>query len=202
MLTETECERIAGAIRDVESRTAGEIVVVVAAQSSGYRSIALLYALLGALVTPWPLIWTTHLSVSRIFMIQLAVAVTLTFLLVWPKVRLALVPNFVKRARGREAAAREFSARGLTRTRGHTGVLLFVSAAEHYAEVVADEGIIARVGEGAWRDIITGLVESIRVGRAADGITVAVWQIGQILAEHVAPRVEDADELPNKVILI
>lgn len=202
MLTETETERIADAIRDAETRTAGEIVVVVAARSSGYRSVALLYALLGALATPWPLIWTTELSVSRIFMIQLAVALVLTAALVWPGLRMTLVPGFIKRARGREAAAREFAARGLARTRGRTGVLLFVSAAEHYAEVVADEGIAARVDEGAWRDIIVALVEAIQGGRAADGILAAVRRVGQILAEHVPPRGEDADELPNKVILI
>src|SRR5690242_15801335 len=125
MLTEPECQRIAEAISDAESRTAGEIVVVVAAQASGYRSVALLYALVGALVTPWPLIWATNLPVSRIFIIQLAVVLALTLALVWPGLRLALVPSFVKRARGREAAAREFAARGLARTQERTGVLLF-----------------------------------------------------------------------------
>src|SRR5918912_1157395 len=124
MLTEPECQRIAEAIRDAESRTAGEIVVVVAAQASGYRSIPLLYALLGALLTPWPLIWITSLPAARIFMVQLAVALVLTLLLYRPRQRFALVPTFIKRASGREAAAREFLARGLTRTRERTGVLL------------------------------------------------------------------------------
>ena len=44
--------RLAHAIRDAEARTAGEIVVVVAAQASGYRSVPLLWALLAALVGP------------------------------------------------------------------------------------------------------------------------------------------------------
>jgi putative membrane protein len=202
MLTETECERIAGAVRDAEGRTAGEIVVVVAARSSGYRSIALLYALLGALVTPWPLIWATSFSVSRIAMVQLGIALALTLILSQPKLRFALVPNAVKRARCRELAARQFAARGLARTQGRAGVLLFASAAERYAEVVADEGIAALVDEHAWRDIIAELVESIRDGRAADGIILAVRRIGQILAEHVPSHDEGADELPNKVILI
>ena len=67
---------------------------------------------------------------------------------------------------------------------------------------MADEGIAALVDEHAWRDIIAALVESIREGRAADGIILAVRRIGQILAERVPPHDEDADELPNKVILI
>ena len=44
------------------ARTAGEIVVVIAQQASGYRSVPVLWALLAALVVPWPLIWLTTLS--------------------------------------------------------------------------------------------------------------------------------------------
>jgi putative membrane protein len=201
MLSKAECAQVSEAIREVESRTAGEIVVVVAARASGYRSVALGYALLGALVTPWPLIRMTQLPASRIFLVQLGVAAALALVFLWPKLRFVLTPRIVKCVRGREMAAREFAARGLARTRGRTGVLLFVAAAEHYAEVVADEGIAARVDERAWRDIITALVETIRAGRAADGLVSAVRRIGVILAEHVPPS-DEADELENRVILI
>ena len=77
MLTDEEQARVAAAIRDAESRTAGEIVVVVAARASAYRSVPLLYALLGGLASPWPLIWFTTLSAARIFTIQLVVALVL-----------------------------------------------------------------------------------------------------------------------------
>jgi putative membrane protein len=77
-----------------------------------------------------------------------------------------------------------------------------VAAAEHYAEVVADSGIAARVDEQVWRDTITELVEALRAGRAADGLAAAVYRVGDILAEHAPARLADANELPNKVILI
>jgi putative membrane protein len=202
MLTEAERERVATAIRDAESRTVGEIVVVVAARASAYRSVPLLYALVGGLAVPWPLIWLTEASAARIFAIQAAVALGLLVLLSLPQRRFVFVPAFVRRARCREAAAREFLARGLTRTRGRTGVLIFVSAAEHYAEVVADSGIAERVAEQVWRDTITELVEAIGRGRAADGLVAAVSRVGEILAEHAPARAGDANELPNKVILV
>ena len=104
MLTDEERERVAAAIRDAESRTAGEIVVVVAARASDYRSVPLLYALIGSLAAPWPLIWLTDLSASRIFMVQLVVALVLILACGLPKGP-ALVPGFIKRARAREAAA-------------------------------------------------------------------------------------------------
>ena len=202
MLSEAERDRVSEAVREAESRTAGEIVVVVARAASGYRSVPLVYALLGALATPWPLIAATDQSASRIFMLQLAVAVVLLAVLSWPGLRLALVPRLVKRARGREAAAREFVARGLTRTRGRTGVLIYVAEAERYAEVIADTGIADRVDQGVWRTAIEELVTALRQGRGPDGLVAAVARVGNILAEHAPPTADDADELINKVILI
>jgi putative membrane protein len=200
MLTDEERDRIAAAIREAERRTAGEIVVVVAARASAYRSVPLLYALLGGLAAPWPLIWLTALSATRIFVIQLIVALTLLILFSLPK--RSYVPGFIRHARCREAAAREFAARGLARTRGRTGVLIYVAAAEHYAEVVADAGIAAHVDETVWRDIIAKLVAALRTGQPADGLERAVNRVGEVLAQHASPRGDNRDELSNKVILV
>jgi len=200
MLSDEERGRVAAAIRDAERRTAGEIVVVVAARASAYRSVPLLYALLGGLLAPWPLIWLTAFSAARIFAIQLIVALLLLMLVSLPQ--RAYVPGFIRHARCREAAAREFAARGLSRTRERTGVLIYVAAAEHYAEVVADAGIAAHVDETVWRDIIADLVIAIRAGLPADALVTAVNRVGEALARHAPPRGDDRDELPNKVILV
>ncbi|MCB5174598.1 MULTISPECIES: TPM domain-containing protein [Microvirga] len=202
MISADDYARLDGAIRDVEDQTAGEIVVVVAGQASEYRSIPLLWALLGALLTPWPLIWFTAMGPTRIFLVQLAVALGLSILLSWPKRRHALVPGSIKRTRAHEAAAREFLSRGLTRTRERTGVLIYVALAEHHAEILADTGIADRVEPRVWQDIIAGLTAEIREGRLVDGLVAAIGQAGAILAQHAPPRFDDADELPNKVIVL
>jgi putative membrane protein len=202
MITAAERERLASAVREAEAGTAGEIVVVVAAQASGYRTVPVIWAFLGALAVPWPLIWITTLGPSRIYLVQLVAALVLSVALSLPKRRYALVPGFMKRARAHEAATREFVARGLTRTRDRTGVLIYVAAAEHYAEILADTGIADRVDEGVWRETIEELIEAIKAGRAADGLIAAVRSVGAILAEHAPPHADDADELPNKVILL
>jgi putative membrane protein len=202
MLTPVERERLANAIRDAEARTAGEIVVVVAGRASAYRSVPLLWALLGALVVPWPLIAFTDLGPSRLFTIQLAVALALSLALSWLSRRQALVPDFVQRSRAHEAAEREFTARGLARTRGRTGVLIYVAVAEHYAEVLADTGIAEKVDPAIWRTVIADLIDAIKAGRMADGLLRAVTTAGGILAEHAPALADDEDELPNKVIVI
>jgi putative membrane protein len=201
MLTGEEQERVAAAVRDAESRTAGEIVVVVAARASTYRSVPLLYALLGSLATPWPLIWLTELSAARIFTIQLAVALALLLVSTWLERRSTWVPAFIRRARCREAAGQAFRTRGVARTRERTGVLIYVALAEHYADVLADVGIAERVDEQVWREILAELIGAIGSGRIADGLAAAVRRVGAVLAEHAPPRPGDTDELSNKVIL-
>ncbi|PVE24496.1 hypothetical protein DC522_10445 [Microvirga sp. KLBC 81] len=202
MISEHDQRRLSKAIHEAEKGTAGEIVVVLARQASAYRAIPALLGLFVALVVPWPLIWFTSLGPSRIFLIQLIVAFVLNFVLAWPQIHLALIPGSIKRARAHEAALREFASHGLSRTQGRTGVLIYVAAAEHYAEIIADIGVADRAGPAVWRDIIAELIEAIRQDRPGDGLILAVQRAGAILAQHAPPQTHDANELPNKVVIL
>ncbi|MBM6580942.1 TPM domain-containing protein [Microvirga sp. BT689] len=202
MISLEEQARLAGVISDVEDETSGEIVLVIAEQAGHYRAVPLLWAMLAALVTPWPLIWLTAISTSRIFLVQLAVALALSLMLSWPKLRFLLVPRSIKHAQAHEAASREFLRRGLTRTREKTGVLIYLALAEHHAEILADTGIADRVDAGIWTSIIANLTDAIRDDRMMEGLEEAIRRMGAILAEHAPPRLDDMDELPNKVILL
>lgn len=202
MISEHDRNRLSQAIQDAEKGTAGEIVVVLARQAATYHAVAALLGLFGALLAPWPLIWFTDLGPSRIFLIQLMVALGLNAGLAWPRLHLALIPGSIKRARAHEAAVREFASRGLSRTEGRTGVLIYVAAAEHYAEIIADIGVADRAGPAVWQAIVAELVEAIRQDRPGDGLVRAVERAGAVLAEHAPPVAEDRDELPNKVVLL
>ncbi len=202
MISAEDQTRLAHAIRDVEDDTSGEVVLVIAEQAGHYRAIPLLWGFLAALITPWPLIWLTSISTSRIFLIQLAVALALSLALSWPKLRYALVPRSIKRAQAHEAASREFLRRGITRTREKTGVLIYLALAEHHAEILADTGIADRIDAETWADIVADLTAAIGGGRMTEGLIEAIRRTGAILAEHAPPRLDDVDELPNKVIIL
>ncbi|WP_298959838.1 TPM domain-containing protein [uncultured Methylobacterium sp.] len=193
-------DRIAAAVAAAERGTAGEIVVMVAARAGAYRTVPLALTLLGTLAVPWPLILLTGLSAGRIALVQLAVAVALLLVLAALR-RLALVPRRLRRARARDAAAREFWSRGLSRTRGRTGVLIYVALAERYAEIIADAAIRDRVPEEAWRRTLTSLIEALGRGELTDGLIRAVEETGAILAEAAPPGPDDRNELPDRVIL-
>lgn len=200
MLSEIERDRVEIAVRDAERGTAGEIVVVVARQAASYKSLPLLYGLVGMAGVPPLLVWLTALPALRIFTLQLAVAAVLIGL--GYGLGPHLVPGPVKRARARAAAAREFVARGMADTRGRTGILLYVAVRERYAEVIGDVTISGRIDEAEWRAVIEALVGAMREGRTADALVGAIERIGAILARHVPPESDPRDELPNRIVIV
>ncbi|ACL56225.1 TPM domain-containing protein [Methylobacterium nodulans] len=201
LLTRDACERIAAAVARAEAGTAGEIVVMVSARAGLYRSPVLAVALVGGLLAPWPLLLLTGWSTGLVLVAQAAVVALILGASLSEPLRLAFVPRSVRRARVREAAQFAFRSRGLTRTRGRTGLLLFLALAERHAEIVADEGILARIDAQIWADLLTDLAAALRRGEVEAGLVAAVARLGERLATALPAGPGDADELPNRVIL-
>lgn len=195
-------ERISAAITAAESKTAGEIVAVIAQASENYLYVPFMWAALVALLVPWPLIHYTWMPVQTIYLIQLAVFVILVAIL-WPRpMRVAVVPRSVRVMHAHRRATEQFVAQNLHTTEGNTGVLIFVSVAERHAEILADKGIDARVPPGTWQEIVDELTNSISDGRAADGFVKAIEKTGKHLAEHFPPGAVNPNELPDHLIVL
>jgi putative membrane protein len=202
MLNSEDRDAIAETVREAERHTAGEIVVVIDRAAGSYLAVPVVLALAAALFVPWPLLALTMTSAPRIFLLQLVAAALLLAVLLWYGRGGRFVPGFVKRRHAHETALREFTARGLTLTRGRTGVLLYVAVQERYAEIVADAGINGKVDEATWKGIIEPLLIAAREDRLREGLESAVAAVGQVLAAHAPPAADDVDELPNKVVIL
>jgi putative membrane protein len=192
---------ISNAIRAAEQRTNGQIVCVLAHASSEYAHVPILWASVLALLTPWPLIHFTEWSVQRIFLSQIVIFIFTALAFSWMPLRLALVPRLVRRARAHRAALEQFAVRGIGHTKNRTGVLIFVSLAEHYARIIADEGIAKKVHSSEWQAAIDVLTRHMSAGRIAQGFTAAVERCGAVLAAH-APSDGSPNELPDRVYVI
>ncbi|MGE0025208.1 MAG: TPM domain-containing protein [Hyphomicrobium sp.] len=202
IFSESDEHRIAEAISRAEKATSGEIVAVVAAESSTYLYAPFLWASAIALFVPWPLIVWTWWPAAWIYLAQLAVfAIVLAATLPRP-IRYWLVPQWIKRARVHRRAMEQFLAQNLHTTRGRTGVLMFVSLAERQAEIVADAGIEARVPKGTWQEIVSRLTSAFTAGRHTDGFVAAIEEVGGHLATHFPPGSCDANELPDHLIVL
>lgn len=202
LITDDERQQIADAIRAAEATTSGEIVCVVMRAASDYRSVPLLWAALLALAWPWPLIAWTSWSAHTIHVTQLVVFALLAVVLSFSSWRFRLVPRLVKRRRARQAAREQFFAQGLRRTKERSGVLIFIAEAERYAEILADDGIAAKVDDEAWQAALTVLADALRQRRPAAGILGAIGLCAPLLASHFPRSADDTNELPDKVVVI
>ncbi len=200
-ITREDHEAISAAIHAAEQRTSGQIVCVLAHSSSDYAYVPILWASALALLAPWPFIYFTQWSVQRIFSLQLAVFIVLGLVLSLRPLRFALVPGAVRRARAHRAALEQFMVRRVAHTKNRTGVLIFVSLAEHYARVIADEGIAQKVHNSEWQAALDALIGHMRDGRIAQGFAAAVERCGAVLAAH-APPDGAANELPDRLYVM
>jgi len=200
--TPEEHARISEAITRAEKNTSGEIVVVVARSSASYRAFALMCAALVALAVPLPFIHFTKWPVEYIYLVQLMVFLAAAAVSQWEPVRIALAPAAVKRARAHQRAVDQFLAQNLHTTTGRTGVLICVSVAEHYAEVIADDGIYRKVSPEVWDEVIAVLTSNIGKGTRTEGFVAAIDKCGAVLAEHFPPGAGDQNELPNHLIVL
>jgi putative membrane protein len=200
-LTKDDYDAVADAIREAEKRTCGQIVCVLAHASSAYAHIPILWSTLAALLTPWPLIYFTPWSVERIFMVQLIVFLIAAVVFSWSRLRIVLVPRAVQRARAHRAALEQFVLRGISHTRNRCGVLIFVSLAEHYARIIADEGVAQKVHASEWQSAIDTLTMHIHDGHIAAGFVAAIERCGAVLAQH-APPDGSANVLPDRLYVI
>ena len=195
-------ERISRAIRAAEARTTGEIVCVLARSSSDAPALPILVAAIVALALPWLLVGFTAMTVHRILSVQILVFFALLMILLLPRVRLALVPRKARRAVAHRVAMEQFAIRGIARTKDRSGILIFVSLAEHYARIIADDGISARVAQSEWQGAIDALVAHMRDGRIAEGFITAIDVCGNALATHFPRNGASRDELPDRIYVI
>src|SRR5262249_15896233 len=137
MVTDADRARIADAIRAAEAKTTGEIFCVLAARSSHYGLVPIAWATALALLVPLPLLSLTSWPASVIYALQLAGFVGAAIVLSQPWLRYRIVPRRAKHDRAHAAAMRQFWAQRLHKTKARTGVLIFVSLAERYAEIIA-----------------------------------------------------------------
>jgi putative membrane protein len=219
-LSDEDRTRVAAAVTAAESETDGEIVTVLSGRSDAYHDVALHWTILAMLLVlallawdPRPVEWLHAQFVDswaesvppRWYLTFALLLMAVTFLVVrlvlaLDALRLMLTPPATKARRVRRRALALFHIGAEKRTRGATGVLLYVSVAERRAELIADEAIHSKVPNEVWGDAMHALVAAVRHGRPADGLVDAVAQVGKVLAQHFPRSADDTNELPDRLI--
>lgn len=111
---------------------------------------------------------------------------------------LALVRGQSPRAR----ALQLFPRLGVHRTEERTGVLLYVLLADRQVEIVADQGIAARVPASEWRAACALMEEAFRDGRFEEGAVAGVEAVSALLERHFPARGDNRNELPDSPVIL
>jgi putative membrane protein len=217
ILTPAERDAIAAAVGAAEAHADGEIVTVVARASDTYGDVALAWAaligglalLVVSLATPFYLglvdrlfdLWAHRWTPREVMGLALFIA-TIKFsgmwlILLWRRLRLWLTPGPIKAARVHARADMAFHLSAQGRTRGATGVVIYLSLAERRATILADKAISAKVAPEVWGDAMHAMLGEIRAGRLTQGMVAGVTQVGQVLATHFPRDSKPSNELPD-----
>lgn len=201
--SEEENRKITAAIKDVESRTDGEIAVMVVDSSNHYHEAEVLGGvILGSLLA---------LIVTVLFFrhsLWVYIALTIIFFFPFgllcariPKLKAVFLSVKKKEEMVRLRALRAFYEKSLYKTRHHTGVLFFISLLERKVWVLADKGIYKKMEQETLSQFARMVSQGIKEGRACEvSLCQAIEGVGRLLAEHFPHLPGDVDQLPDQVL--
>jgi putative membrane protein len=221
MFSEADRVRIGQAVTAAEANSDGEIVTIVAEQSDAYNDVVLHWAVLvlflglavaaaipGRLILLLDIVaggwdtWTPGELIAILLVVLAVKFLVARWIFGLRPIRLALTPHGTKARRVRRRALLLFRLATENRTRAKTGVLLYLSLAEHRAEIIADAAINAKVTPETWGHAMAALIDAVKDGRPGDGMVASVGKIGQVLSEHFPRSPDDTNELPDRLILL
>lgn len=202
LLNQTAQEAVANTITQVEKNTDAELVTVLAPQADDYRWIGLLWAAVIALLLPGAVVFFPGwIDTRSLLLVQWICFVVLGAVFQLPAITPRLVPRAVRHARAGALARSQFLAQNLHRTAGATGMLIFVSEAERYVEILVDHGIASRLDDTTWSTIIERFTQQVAAGQTQQGFIDCIQACGQYLGDAL-PATNSRNQLPNRLIVL
>jgi putative membrane protein len=197
--SEPDLQAITKAVELAESKTCGELAIKIAPRSRHWLDEQIAFAAIVSVIAMLISLYITRDNSWGGFYYNTTSAAVwgavgfLAAFFVWK-------PIWFKRPRRQRVvwnrALKLFSQ--LKPTRGHTGVLIFVSLYESEAAIVADKGIAEKLDKNYWDRPHALIIEGIRNAKHAEGLIAAVEEIGNRLAAHFPHQADDIDELPDR----
>jgi putative membrane protein len=200
--TEEEKKQIKETTQDIESRTIGEVAVMVVDSSDRYVEAEITGGvLIGSLLSLIVTISYFHSSIWPY--------IPLSFIFFFPcRVIFKKVPVFKTAFTGvrrmtnavRLRAVRAFYEKGLYKTKKNTGVLFFLSLLEKKVWVLADKGIYEKIEQETLNKFARIVSQGIKDGRACDALCESMKEAGELLSRYFPITPDDIDELPDEVM--
>lgn len=187
------------AIKDIEARSSIEVVIAVRRSADAYRAFDLgigIACATGALA--FMLFSQFAFDTTALLLDPLVAGIAFTLFSAYaPWIKHFFIPVRMRRASVHRAALAAFLERGVHRTRGRTGVLVFLSLLEGMAEIVVDTGVEPHLDETERKALGAALERAL----PAKGIAVAkaLRMLGDMVADRLPGLPDDVNELPDEV---
>lgn len=190
-------------IRETEKRTAGEIVVMVVASSHHYPLANIVGGVLFGVVAGVSVALVTGLGTMWHFLGFFLSAFVLCNEVIKRSFFLKrfFVSDSDMEEEVEEAAIASFYKKEIYDTKGHTGILIYISLFEHRVWVLGDKGIDKKVDKKVWQEITGTITDGIREKRQVPAICRAVERCGDILEKYFPVEEDDSNELGDAVII-
>lgn len=202
LLTQAQQRQVEEAVTRAEQHTDAEIVTVLAPRADDYCYIPLLWASLIALLVPaLAHFFIGGIQIYSLLMLQWASFVFLCLIFRIPAITTRLIPPRVRHWRASNLARRQFLEQKLHHTQDRTGVLIFVSEAERYVEILVDEGISRHLDDSDWGSIVNDFVRRVALGHTAEGFIACIDASAELLAQHI-PKTQPRNQLPNRLVML
>jgi putative membrane protein len=201
MLTQDQSQRIEQAVRAAEMTTSAEIAVCIRRASGDDRFLA---AIIGAIVfiaidTIGPAIWWNY---DRLVWVGVALVGGILAFWLCDRFDLGLrcLPARLLVKDARRAARTIFLDHGLDNAPERNAVLLFVSRAERYVEILPDRAAAAAIEPAHWSVIVDEFRQRMRKADLGDAAAGAVAAIGKLCALHFPASGANPDRVSNQPI--
>ena len=193
---------IEAAVRDAESRTIGEIAIMVVDGSDEYLHADTIGGVLfsGALSFFGAVAFFHSALVAYIVLTALLFFPCRLFVRTFPAIKSEFISPRKKRDAVRIRAIQAFYEKGLSRTKAQTGVLFFLSLMERTVWVLADKGIYEKIRQEQLDRFAATVSQGVREGRPAEALRQAINEAGTLLAEHFPSKPGDKNELSDGII--
>ncbi len=193
--------RVEAAIREVESKSAAEIVVTVRKSSGNYRAADLLFG--SAMSFAALLVYVYHPAEFSDDLVPPAIlllfVISAFFCSELAPLRRALTRRSVRLENVRRAALTELHEQRVTATAGRTGIFIYVSLFERVVEVVPDLGVDPRQLGNDGAEALAEIRGAVCNG-GVDALVRGLDRLGGPLARCLPRAADDVNELPDGVV--
>lgn len=174
-----ERQRVATATAAIRDRTGIEVVVIVRYASDRYALYPMLWASMSAIIAIAVVgLIFPRLPIRSATVLQALILFILAAACDWMPIRMRLVPRHTRHSLAHALARHEFAAHALAGDPGRKLILLFVSQAERYFEVIADRATHSSAGEGIWQALASEFTRAVKTGPLGDALVAAVNRCG------------------------